>query len=802
LKYSLAWLNRYVDLSAVNLDELANRFTLSVAELEGVERVGDGLEPVVVARIIEAEPHPAADRLQVCTVEDGSGVPRTVVCGAPNARAGLTTALAPPGTDLGPIQVKTAEIRGVESAGMLCSARELGLTDEHEGILELPSGWIPGTQLNQLLPVTDVLLEVDNKSITHRPDLWGHYGVARELAGLFGGPLRPPNCEVQLGSVEPAEVEISEPERCPRYCALGLEGISIEPAPLWMQTLLHRCGTRPINNVVDVTNFTMLELGNPLHAFDAREVQGDKIHVRVAEEGETVVTLDDQERTLTDQDLLICDGARPVALAGVMGLANSEVRDDTTKLLLESANFKAESVRRTAIRVGLRTEASARFEKSLDAELPPVAALRFAALLQEIQPAVRVYSGLVDANFSKQETRVIETSVSYINRRLGTTLSVAQVHAYLTSIEFTVEDVDGDTMKVGVPSFRATKDISIAEDLVEEVGRLFGYDNVTPVQPAVEIPKPYRHPDRSAQRRVRMALSFGADCAEIKSYSFDYEPFLDRIGRGDWGRIKVRNPISAEQTHLRGRLIPGVLQALERSSANAKTVRMYEIGRVFEPGGDELPPQPFHLSLGLWRHPSVAPKGDDADHQRAAYAELKGVLEFLMDRLQIAVRFERVSTPDNPWIHPVRAASIVGPNGATLGTLGSFHPDLVEALEIGSYGAVAELNMDQIRALANDDRCFDPIAKYPPIPFDLSVIVPEAVTHQELLDRILEAKWVQAADCTAVYRGEQIPEDQKSMSYRILFQSHEATLSMEEVNTVIEELVQRLSDELGGWLRL
>ncbi|MBR56847.1 MAG: phenylalanine--tRNA ligase subunit beta [Myxococcales bacterium] len=805
MKYSLAWLGRYVDLSGVDFAELANRFTLAVAEVEGLESVGEGLEGILVARVEEVAAHPDADKLTVCEVNDGSGTLRTVVCGAPNVKKGMTTALAVPGTQLGDLNVQSATIRGVESHGMLCSEQELGLTDSHDGILVLPSDWEPGTPLHTLIPLVDFLLEVDNKSITHRPDLWGHVGVAREVAGLLERPLLFPDTTITEGEAAGPEVQIDDSSRCPRYCALGLTGIQIEDSPLWLKTLLHRCGTRPINNVVDVTNFVMMELGNPLHAFDAREIMDHPIVVRLASEGENVVTLDDQERVLTSKDLVICSGERPVAVAGVMGLANSEVRDDTTELVLESANFRAESVRRTSIRLGLRTEASSRFEKSLDPANPPIAAKRFANLLMEICPAVKVSTRLSDVCTADLTLPTIETSVSHINSRLGTELAPVLIHRFLRGIDFDVEDLDGDAFRVTVPSFRATKDISIPEDLIEEVGRLYGFDNISPVQPSVEIPSPYRHPDRTLHRRIRTQLSFSFGWTEVQTYSFDSEPFLERIGRSASERVAMRNPISADQTHLRTHLMPGLCQALERSQQSARNLSLYEIGRVFSPSEADGFSQPYRLGLITWRHPGEANSDDTPTSlQHEAYAQLKGTLEPLFERLNVAVVVEKADESLPVWLHPVRSGTVRLSDGRVIGHIGCLHPDVIDGIECGPFAAAMELELDTLLGELGMESLYDPIGRFPSVPFDLSVIVPENITHHQLYERIVAAhpSWVRKADLTGIYRGDPIPDGQKSMTYRITFQSQEETLAMEEVNDVVAKLVKTLENELGGWLRL
>jgi phenylalanyl-tRNA synthetase beta chain len=833
MKFSLNWLSRYVNVSDVSIDELANRFTLSVAELEGVETVGENLSTVVIAHIKECTPHPNADRLQVCQVDDGSDTLRTIVCGAPNARPGLVTALALPKTQLGDFKIKVSKVRGVESAGMLCAMSELGLGGGNDGIWELPSDWEAGTPLPKVLDVIDTLFEVDNKSITHRPDLWGHYGIAREIAGLLNRPLTPPSTSIDLGQAESVAITLEDTEACPRYTALKIEGVQVEEAPLWMQLLLHRCETRAINNVVDTTNFVMMELGNPIHAFDAREIQGDAIRVRHAQDDEKVVTLDDQERSLRSNDLLICDAQRPVALAGIMGLENSEVRDDTTALLLEAANFKSEGVRRTALRLGLRTDASARFEKSLDPALAAQAGLRFATLLHEICPSVQVVSRLGDVWPNPPKPISISTSVSYINDRLGTSLSTLQIHQYLTSIQFEINDLDGDQMVVGVPSFRATKDVSIQEDLVEEVGRLFGYDNIVPLQPRVEIPKPYRHPKRTLHRKVRTWLSFHEKAHEVRNYSFDLDPLLEKIGLPKEARLELKNPLSSEQRFMRNALLPNLIGALDRSSAYAHDLCLYEIGRTFKTTtleghpaqGSDLPYQPYHLSALVWKSPKTAPqipiKNDRSIHTygyqqqgELAYAELKGIATRVSSALDLDLLFERNDGNAPVWLHPNRCALVslirVPARGrmpaetVRLGYMGQVHPDICSTLSLGQYCAAFEWDLSPLEEDVLSYGQYKAISRYPHIDIDLSVIVPENVHFDQVavLMKNAHRSWIQDVRCVSVYRGTPIPEGQKSLTIQMVFQSDRETLEKEAVNKVIEKLTTRLKSELNGWVRL
>ena len=482
---SANWLSRHVDLEGVDFDELGKRFTLNVAELEDVHRVGAQAAACVVGHVLEAV-HVEGTHLNLCQVDTGDASPRQIICGAPNIAAGHYVPVVLPGQTLGELEVGERKVRGHLSQGMIASERELGLSDEHEGIMVLEGTPAPGTPLGELLAIEDVLFEIDNKSLTHRPDCWGHRGIAREVAALLGRPLKALEHAVTYTDARPISVTVEDPEACPRYLAVTIDGVTVAPSPFWIRVLLHRVGVRAINQVVDATNFVMLDLGNPLHAFDRREVKGDAIVVRRAGEGESFTTLDDAEHTLGPEDLLIGDAERGVALAGIMGGQNSEIRDDTTQVVLEAANFHPSIVRMTASRLGIRTDSSARFEKSLDPELALDASRAFCALLCELDSGARVTSALVDVKAPRPALPVITLPIDLVDRRLGIALGRETIVNYLERLGFGVSG-DESVLEVSVPSWRATKDISIAADLIEEVGRSFGYDNIPPAPPQVVL---------------------------------------------------------------------------------------------------------------------------------------------------------------------------------------------------------------------------------------------------------------------------------------------------------------------------
>ncbi|MCH7600670.1 MAG: phenylalanine--tRNA ligase subunit beta, partial [Myxococcales bacterium] len=489
---SLRWLSRHVELTGIDPETLANDLTLSTAEVEGVEAFAPHLSDVRVGLVLEREPHPNADKLSLCKVDVGEGEALSIVCGAPNVAKGQKVAVATVGTVLpGDFKIKKSKIRGVESRGMICSERELELGNDHEGIWVLPDACEIGVPVASALEIDDWVIEIDNKSLTHRPDLWGHRGIAAEIAAIYERPLKPlPHELPKLGSGRAFPLRIDS-DACSRYLGLSIQNARPLPSPDWLRFLLLAVGQRPIDQIVDLSNFVMLDLGQPNHTFDAKQLSKEGIVVRDAREGETMTTLDGEERKLETSDLLICSGDEPVALAGIMGGEASKVGEDTSQLLLEVATFHPTVVRRTSTRLGLRTESSARFEKSLDPTLPLKAAGHFAQLLSSLQPEVRFPAALADAGNWSDPANTITMRPDRVRTALGKNISNDEFENILTRLGFGVK-LTGENFQVSIPSARATKDITIEQDLIEEIGRIYRYGNVPERALVAEIAPPQR----------------------------------------------------------------------------------------------------------------------------------------------------------------------------------------------------------------------------------------------------------------------------------------------------------------------
>jgi phenylalanyl-tRNA synthetase beta chain len=603
---SMRWLARHVSLDGITPEQLCDDLTLSTAEVEGLERFAPQLRDVVVGLVETQEKHPDAEKLSLCRVEVGEDAPLAIVCGAPNVAAGQKVAVARVGTTLpGDFKIKKTKIRGVESHGMICSVRELDLGEEHDGIWVLPEYARIGASVAEALDIDDWIIEIDNKSLTHRPDLWGHRGIAREIAAIYERPLLPLDTALpKTGNATPYPVAI-ETEGCARYIGLPIDGVSKGPSPDWLRWLLLAVGQRPIDLLVDLSNFVMLDLGQPNHIFD-RGLLGERgIVVRNARDGETIETLDGEERKLRASDLLICAGDEPVALAGIMGGEGSKVAAETDSLLLEVATFEATSIRRTSTRVGLRTDSSARFEKTLDPTLPLLAAGHFVHLLRQIAPQARFPAPMTDVGHWTDPTSEIELRCERVRSALGTSLSNDEIQCILERLEFRVEasgkDRD-DRLRVIIPSFRASRDITIEQDLIEEIGRIHRYGNIEEKPLQFEITPPPRDERWRLVRTLQDRLAGGARFHENLSYSFIEDALLEKLGDLERPHVAVINPIVQSQAKIRRSVAPSLLPALETNRRNRSDVRLFEIGKAYEPehANERGEPRERHLLALAW----------------------------------------------------------------------------------------------------------------------------------------------------------------------------------------------------------
>ncbi len=787
MRVSCNWLSRHVDLSGIDLDALARRFTMAVAELDGVERVGFGLDNVVIGHVLEVESL-EGKKVRLTKVDCGPHGVRPIICGAANVAPGQHVAVALPGQKLGDMEIAIAHVAGIESHGMICSEKELGLSDEHAGILvlEVPaSGLALGARLADQFPVEDTILVIDNKSLTHRPDCWGHRGIAREVAALIERPLRSLAADIAFTDARPISLENQDIASCPRYSATTMSGLSVSKSPMWLRLLLSRAGMRPINNLVDATNFAMLDLGNPMHAFDARQIEGGRIVIRRATAGEAFSTLDGQVRTLEASDLVIADAGRAVALAGVMGGLNSEIKDDTTDLVLEVANFDPARVRTTAQRLGLRTESSARFEKSLDPQLVADAARCFLRLVLDLCPNARVTSAFMDTHAPFAAPTVISLSVAYVEQRLGFALGRDRIVNILRGLDFAVSG-DADLLSVTVPSYRATKDIGIADDLVEEVGRVFGYDNIPPAAPIVPVSRPDRNAKKKFEARVRDYLAQAVGLDELQTYSFDDDAFMSRLGVTPPERIRLKNAISSDEPCMRTHLAPHLLKALEKNARGFDEVGLFELGRVFLPRYPELPEQPTTLGV-LY----AATSGE------SYFARAKAIV------LGLSRALERHAPRLIPggvtlgWAHPVRQARLVI-GETTVGYVAELHPQVLHRLDLKHTGMLFELDLDALRASSVAPSGYRALPKFPSVFRDFAVLVPKSLAAGTVGEAIAKGHALIAdVGFQSAYAGPGIPEGEKSLAWSVTLRHPDRTLTDAEIRAAEQHIWQAL-EAVGG----
>ena len=821
MRISVRWLAEYVDVPEA--EELAERLTLAGLEVERIERPGDALAGIVVAQIKESNPHPNAEKLSVTRVDVGGRSLLQIVCGAKNYKVGDKVPFAAVGARLSSgAEIKQANLRGVESFGMLCSAKELGLSEDASGLMILEASAQAGAPLAQVLGLDDAVLEID--VTPNRPDALSHLGIAREISVLTGSALKRPDVKLAEGSgaaSDRVKIRIEDSIRCPRYGARIVEGVSVGPSPLWLANRLSACGVRPINNVVDVTNYVLLELGHPLHAFDLDRLAGPEIVVRTARPGERMTTLDGKERVLDPQDLLICDRDRPQALAGVMGGGESEVSNATGRVLLEAAYFQPSTVRRTAKRHGLHTEASHRFERGMDVNAIPEVLDRAAALIAELARGT-VLRGRVDVYPRPIEPTKVVLRYRKVGELLGAEVSSIETHRILRALGFTrtheAELPAFGTPSVGaeiytfvtapepgkatyvVPTFRV--DVEREEDLIEEVARIRGYDsfpNALPRGVAELAPEPR---ESEAERRVRVALG-GAGFDEGVNYAFVSPKELAALEAPPG--IAIRNPISVEQSVMRTTLYAGLLQNLAHSLRHhAETVRLYELARIYLEGqaDDVSKPVAFErlrLSGVLWgRRDGRAWTSKDASMD---FFDAKGAVECVLSAL--GIRGAKFVPTEAPSLHPRAAALVLSAAGDALGTVGELHPRVSKRLGVPASVFAFDLDAEKLFALAELVPSYRQLWRYPPVLRDLAVVVAAELPNEEVRKVIVDVGQPLVDDALIfdVYTGRPIPEGKKNLAYAIRYRAPDRTLTDAEVNEAHQRIIEEVNRRLGGSLR-
>lgn len=792
MRLSVRWFNKYLPHD-LPIDELIETITMAGHEVEEELDLGLRSGKIVVAEILEAAALPESDHLQVCKVNVGAEEPLTIVCGAPNARAGIKIPCAMIGATLpGDFKIKKTKIRGQVSHGMLCSAAELEFGADQSGILELPDKYKVGEPF-------DFLMEI--KVTPNRPDCLNVLGLARDVGAMIGKTVYPPKprFKERLDLIEAmVSVNVKDRERCPRYAARLIRGVTIGQSPLWLQRALDAAGLRPINNVVDVTNYVLMELGHPLHAFDFDMLAEGTVVVRTAAEGEKLNLLDGSELTLTTEDLLIADAQRGVALAGVMGGLESEVTDKTKNVLLEAAYFDPGTIRKTARRYGLQTDASYRFERGTDREKLTLALERATQLIQELAGG-EVVKGMVDIHAPLPETQPILLNVDRVNGLLGLELSTTQVADYLVNLGFEIRPTDARSMAVVPPSHRV--DISRYVDLAEEIARLHNYNNIPCTMPSTNLTPTAPTPLEAMQGTIRSSMvSLGF--SEAMCFTFISEEEARRLGYDPERLPHVTNPLTVDQAVMRPAVMCGLLTAVASNQRQGEPdILLFELGKAWNEGAQAGDPEGEHQELGLVMAGST-PLGW-ADKQRAYdYYDLKGAVESLLGRLSPApVHFERLT--DSPVYHPGRAATIQW-LGMNVGEIGELHPDLADFFGVKGRVYCARIEVTATaEAAAAQKRTFQQIPRFPGSWRDLALIVDQSVEAASLLDIVNKAggPLLEHVRIFDFYEGEHVPEGKKSIALRMRLRSLESTLTEDDITQTVGKIVKQLGDKTGATLR-
>ena len=807
MKFSYNWIREYVELPAnLSMKQLSYDLTMRTVEVENTENLADALDQIVIGRIDSLESHPQADRLTVCKVDVGLPETVVIVCGGINLAVDMKVAVALPGSMVrwhgegDPVQVKKTVLRGIESYGMICASSEIGLHDLFPGsddreIMDLTSFESPaGTALAEVLLLDDQILEIDNKSMTNRPDLWGHYGLARELSAIYNKQLKPLPTAVVAHTPSGFPVEIDETDRCNRYIAAVYSGLKYEPSPYWLQLKLWKVGLRPINNLVDITNYVMLVTGQPTHGFDKYHVD-EKILVRNARCGEKLEMLDGSKLELSEDDLVICDANKPMALAGIMGGKADSILPETSEMILELAKFDPTTTRRSAQRHGMRTEAGVRNEKGVDAERMDQAFGVADQLIRELIPGAKLtaYEDCWPIHVTYPEIKV---PLSFLNVRLGRELDFNAVAATLKPLGFEVagNGEDGSVLNIRVPSWRGTGDIDLPDDILEEVARMIGYENFDFIPPQITLERAIRQRRIETERAIKEYLAFRAGFQEIFTYPWIADQYLKAAAIDPTKCLRLATPPSPETSHLRSSLVPGMLEAIARNLRYYDSMKIYELTQVYEPGISNPSEEAETLPL-MRRKLAAAVVGKDPVK---VFREAKGVIELMPRIVQTeTLNFIQKDKPDwadqKVWLNIVSCDRVIG-------TIALLSAQTMHSADIRkTMAAVIELDVEELEPLPSRENKYRPLPQLPLVEQDFSILVDRNVKWREIEDLI--SGMVRSYAFIEEYTGKQVPNDKKSVMFRVWIGSDTKTLTAEEIDAESQRILKKIRKKLGGEIR-
>ncbi len=782
---SLNWIKEFVNLDGIEVDEIVKRFGLATAEVEGVEYKGQNISNIVVAEIKSVENHPDSKKLHILQVDDGLENLTQVVCGAPNVRVGMKTAFARVGAQVQDIKIGKAKLAGIESFGMCCGEDEIGIGSDGSGIVDLDPSLKNGTDIKEIFPIDDVIIEVDNKSLTNRPDLWGHYGIAREFATIFKRELKPVD-KLNLSAynnLPKLDVKVETPD-CYRYSALTVDNVTVKKSPQVMKIRLNYCGMRDINLLADMTNYLMLELGQPMHAFDNNIVKG--IRVVTTKEKTPMLTLEGEEHIVDTNSTLICDeNYTPVAIAGVKGGLKSGISDETNSLLLESATFSPVAIRKTSRKIGLITDASLRYEKSLDPEMTTLAIERLVYLLKNIDNGVNVTSSLTDCYNYKYPTNTITLTAEFINRRGGVSIAERDMVDILTRLGFKVEK-QGCELLVTVPSYRATKDVSIKEDLVEEILRMYGYDNIKPATMNMPLNPVEQLPIHNFEYKTKRLFAEKYNLNEVHSYIWNYKDFNQDMGIGQDSFVELLDTSNSGQSGLRSKLMPTMLKFFYENKNNFDDVNIFEIGRTAE-GLDEnnLAVEKRKLSIVL---------ASMTKSEKELYFTLKKIVEDLSELAQVKVGYN-IGNNICTYLHPVNSCALV--SNIELGEMGVIHPSVVNNLDKRFNIVGLELDLEGLLNGEKSQTVRNTISKYQAVDLDFNFVMSKdkAYGHLEKALSEFRCSYLLEIKLKDIYINQEVLPDKISYTMAIKLTPKDRTLEASD----IEKFSKRLIDHMASF---
>ena len=811
MKVSLNWIRDYVQLPAdADLKKLAYDLTMSTVEVEDTIELAKQFDHMVVGVINTIEQHPNADKLRVCMTDIGGRV-ESIVCGGSNLREGMKVAVALPGSvcrwhgEGEPVEIKKSKLRGVDSYGMICGAVEIGLADlfptkEEAHILDLSDFDAPaGTPLADALDLNDIILEIDNKSMTNRPDLWGHYGIAREIAALYDLPMKAfPRFDRNVANTAGFHVTVEDAERCPRYLSAQIEGLSVKPAPYQMQSRIWKVGMRPINALVDITNYVMLATGQPTHAFDSDHIAGHVI-VRRAGEGEKLLLLNGKELALSGDDLVIADDAGVVALAGVMGGAKDSILPETDKVILEVANFDAKGIRRTALRYDNRTEASARYEKAIDPERCDQAFDLSMQLLGQLYPEMKV-TGLVDEYPQHLKQAEIDVPLSWLERRLGKRLPPEEIRHKMELLGYGIS-FSGDNMHVVVPTWRSTGDVSIQADIMEEVARMYGYENFEAEPITTTFDGAINQLDKDLERRIKEYLAIRCGMQEIFTYPWMEESYVNAVLQSTEGILSLSTPPSPAERFVRSSLLPNLCKAVVKNERYFDEFSIFETAQVFRDENYTSPYDPREKLPSQRKNVAGAFVTTDKDIT-ALFRKAKGVVEMMARYVHMeTLTFRQTEKPvwaDNVvWLNICRGEEKVG-------DLALLSKKVSMACGIKNLNVMLfQLDQDSLVPLKSRTNTFTHMAEYPMTDYDISLLLDGSVQWKDVLQTVggIKSELLHGASFVDEYRGKQVPAGKKSLTLRLSIGSKEKTLTSSEIEEVASSVLNKIAKRFGAELR-